>query len=239
MRLSFRTGLMLGVLLPCCGGVLVASEIDELRARAKVLHSEAALLTDRGDMEKAAKLKKESVNLLEEAQRLELEGKSPEKTVNDNGARHLKEHLQDLLAMERKLTMAKASDRELGELREQIAGTERKLDTLRARKRGTADFPLEVRLQVEKLEAASRRIHHFRVAAENLKLAEAHDLARELIEKAEAMEREVNEAKAHLAMQVQNRHGGEQGLDVVRELRAEIERLRAEVKELRQQVDNR
>jgi DNA repair exonuclease SbcCD ATPase subunit len=239
MRLSFLTGLMLGLLLPCCGGVLVASEIDALRARAKVLHSETSLLTDRGDMEKATKLKKEAVNLLEEAQRLELEGKGPEKAVNDKVARHLKEHLQDLLAMERKLTKAKASDKELGEVRKQIAGTERKLDSVRARKSGMAKFPLEVRPQVEKLEAASRRIHHFRVAAENLKLAEAHDLARELIEKAEAMEREVNEAKAHLATQMQNRHGGEQGLDVVRELRAEVERLRAEVKELRKQVENR
>jgi hypothetical protein len=237
MRLSFLMGLMLGVMLACCGGVLVASEIDELRARAKVLHSEASLLTDHGDMERAAKLKKEAVNLLEEAQRLELEGKGLEK--NDKQARHLKEHLQNLLAMERKLTNAEASDKELGEVREQIAGTERKLDSLRARKNSTARFPPEVRLQVEKLEAATRRIHHFRVAAENLRLAEAHDLARELIEKAQEMERDVNEAKAHLAMQMQNRHGGEQGPDMVRELRTEIERLRAEVKELRQQVDNR
>lgn len=237
MRLSFLTRLMLTLLLACCGGVLVASETDELRARAKALHSEASMLTDRRDMERAAKLKKEAVNLLEEAQRLELEGKGPEK--NDKEARHIKEHLQDLLAMERKLTTVKASDKELGEVREQIAGAERKLDSLRARKSGAAKFPLEVRLQVEKLEAATRRIHHFRVAAENLQLAEAHDLARELIKKADEMERDVHEAKAHLAAQMQNRHGGEQGPDIVRQLRAEIERLRAEVKELRQQVDNR
>jgi polyhydroxyalkanoate synthesis regulator phasin len=89
------------------------------------------------------------------------------------------------------------------------------------------------------LEVASRRIHHLRVAAQNLKMAEAHDLAHDLMEKAESMERDVQEGKKRLAAEMQKAHGGEHGPDVVRELRAEIERLRAEVKELRQKVEER
>jgi polyhydroxyalkanoate synthesis regulator phasin len=89
------------------------------------------------------------------------------------------------------------------------------------------------------LEAATRRIHHLRVAAQNLKMAEAHELAHEIMKKAESMERDVQERKKRLAAEIQKAHGGEHGPDVVRELRAEIERLRAEVKELRQKVEKR
>jgi hypothetical protein len=98
-----------------------------------------------------------------------------------------------------------------------------------------------MRAQVEKLEVASRRIHHIRVAAENLKMAEMHDLARQLMEKAEVMEREVQEAKQRLAAEMHEAHvhRAEELPDVVRELRAEIERLRADVKELRQKIEKR
>ena len=70
-------------------------------------------------------------------------------------------------------------------------------------------------------------------------MAEAHDLAHQLMEKAEAMEHEVQEGKKRLAAKMQKAHGGEHGPDVVRVLKEEIERLRAEVKELRQKVEKR
>jgi predicted nucleic acid-binding Zn-ribbon protein len=80
-----------------------------------------------------------------------------------------------------------------------------------------------------------------RVAAQNLKMAEMHDVAHKIMEQAEAMERDVQEAKQRLAEAMhegQERHG-EHGPDVVRELKKEIERLRAEVKELSQKVEKR
>lgn len=90
---------------------------------------------------------------------------------------------------------------------------------------------------------AGRRIHHLRVAAKNLKMAEMHDLAHKLMEQAEEMEGDVQEAKKRLAAKMHKGHERHEdhrhGPDVVRELKAEIERLRAEVRELSQKVEKR
>ena len=232
-------GLVLGLLLLCCDGVLLASEADELREKAKAMRKEASALAERGNMKEAAQLKNEAAKLLEAAEGLGLTGKVAAKSKTEMRARHPKERLQDLLAQARKLKETNASEKELAEVREQIAGVEKELASLRVRRGGKAELPPEFRPQIEKLEAATRRIHHFRVAAENLQAAEAHDLARELMERAEAMERDVREAKTQLAAEMHKRDGEEPGEDVVRGLHAEIERLRAEVKELRQQLDKR
>ena len=80
-----------------------------------------------------------------------------------------------------------------------------------------------------------------RVSAQNLKIAEAHDLAHQLMKKAKAMERDLQVGKQRLAaaMQEVQSHQGEQMPDSVRELRAEIERLQVEVKELSQKGEKR
>jgi hypothetical protein len=218
----------------------VASEADELRDRAKAMQKESSVLADRGNMDEAKQLKQEAVKLLEAAEQLELKDKGfGQPGIEKKRARHPKQRLEDLLAQERKLKETNASESDLAEVREQIARTERELDLLRAGRTEKPDLPPEFRPQIEQLEAATRRIHHLRVAAENLKLAEAHDLARELVERAEAMERDVQGAKMQLAAQMHKRQGGDQVPDVIRELRAEVERLRAEVNELRQQVEER
>ena len=78
------------------------------------------------------------------------------------------------------------------------------------------------------------------MAAEHLKAAGADDLARDLMQKSEAMEREFAEAKRKLAAEMQARvREGSGGGDGPRELKAEIERLRAEVAELRQAVEEK
>jgi hypothetical protein len=230
--------MILGLLL-LCGGVVLASEADELRERAKAMRKEASVLAERGNKEQAERLEKESVKLLEAAERMELKNKGSGEPGIDKEVRHLKDRLQDLLAKEKKMREANAPEKELAAVREQIAGTERELHTIHAHHAGHGKLPPEFHAHAEKLETASRRIHHLRVAAENLKMAEAHDLAHQLMEKAEAMEREVQEGKKRLAAEMQKAHGGEHGPDVVRELKEEIERLRAEVKELRQKVEKR
>lgn len=229
-------------LLFCRVVALDASEANELRERAKSMRKEAAALAERGNTEQAERLERESLNLLEAAERMELKVKAREEGDRpsiDNEVQRLKEWLHKLLAAERKLREANASGKELAEVREQIAGTEQELQTIQAHHVGQVKLPIEFHAQAEKLEAASRRIHHLRVAAENLKMAEAHDLAKQLMEKAEAMEREVQAGKQQLAAEIQKVHGREQGPDVVRELKEEIQRLRAEVKELRQKVEQR
>ena len=241
MQRTTLSGMILGLLVFCCGGVLFASEANELRERAKAIRKKASISAEQGKPDQAERLERESAELLEAAERLDLKATGGSESGIDKEVRHLKDRLQDLVAQEKKMREANASKKELAALREQIAGTERDLQMIHAHHAGPGKLPPEFHPQVEKLEAASRRIHHLRVAAENLKMAEAHDLAHQLMEKAEAMEREVQEGKRRLAAEMHKGHErhGEHGPDVVRELKEEIERLRAEVKELRQKVEKR
>ena len=239
------SGMLLGVMLLCCVGVLLASEADELRERAKAVRKQAALIAEQGNREEAERLEKEAVALLEAAERQETKAKEHgdkgDRPGLDKEVHHLKERLHDLLTKERKLKEASAPEQELAEVREQIAGTERELRQIHARHGERDEIPPAFRAQAEKLEIASRRIHHLRVAAENLKRAEEHDLAHSLMEKAEAMEREVQLSKERLAAEMHRapEHQRELGPDVLRELREEIQRLRAEVRELREKVEKR
>lgn len=194
------SGMILGLLLSCFGGVVRASQVDELREKAKAMRKEASALAEKGDKEQAEKLEKESMKLLETAERMERKdkerGEKRDRPDIDKEVRHLKDRLK-------------------------------------------AELPPEYRPQAERLEAVARRIHHIRVAAENLKLAEAHDLAHQLMEKAEVMERELKDGKQRLAAEMQKRQDVKDGPEIVRDLRAENERLRSEIKELRQKVENR
>jgi polyhydroxyalkanoate synthesis regulator phasin len=89
-----------------------------------------------------------------------------------------------------------------------------------------------------KLEEAGRRIKHLRIAAKNLHAAGADDLAKQLMEKAEAMEREAREAKMRMMEETKHRGGPEIGSipAQIEELRREVGRLREEMKELGQHV---
>ena len=89
-----------------------------------------------------------------------------------------------------------------------------------------------------KLEETGRRIKHFRIAAENLHAAGADDLAKQLMEKAEIMEREARETKMRM-MEGAERHVGPEmgGIPAqIEELRREVGRLREEMNELGQHV---
>lgn len=90
----------------------------------------------------------------------------------------------------------------------------------------------------EEAKAAAERGEKRR-AAEHLKLAEAHDLAHQLMEKADVMEREVQDGKRRLAEEMQKQRGEPEGMDVVQDLRVEVAKLRAEIKELRAKLMNR
>jgi DNA repair exonuclease SbcCD ATPase subunit len=207
------------------------------------MRKEASALAEKGDKEQAERLEKESAKLLEAAERMgrkdKERGEKRDRPDIDKEVRYLKDRLNDLTAKERKMKEAQAPKQELAEVREQISGTERELHMIHLRHAGKAELPPEYRPQAERLEAVARRIHHIRVAAENLKLAEAHDLAHQLMEKAEVMERELQDGKQRLAAEMQKLQGVNDGPEIVRDLRAENERLRSEIKELRQKVENR
>lgn len=229
-------------LLFCTGGVLLASEVDELRQRAKARRHEASVMAQQGKPDQAERLEQEALKLLAAAERMEhaeSESKETSESAIDKEVRYLKSRLQELMAQEKKLRAAKAPEPELALVREQIEQTERELHRSSEPSAEKAKLPPQFQMQAEKLAAAAKRVHHFRLAAQNLKLAEAHDLAHQLMEKAEAMEHEVQEGKQKLMAEMHHGQGKEHGPDVVHQLKREIERLRAEVQQLRQKLESR
>lgn len=218
-----RWGLLVGVLGFTLTWSLMAGEVDELRAKAKRLRNEAAAQAGNGNPQAAEELERESNKLLEKAERLEHE--SPEPHLNDG---RLKERLQDLVQEEQKLIESNAPP----EARDRVSKQIHEVKTLLAHRARPDSDPKH------HLELAARRVQHLRVAAENLKLAEAHDLAQEVMKKAEAQEREIGEAKRRLAEQGE-RERKKHDAPEVQELRSEVERLRAELQELRQAVKER
>ncbi len=238
MMRTFLKGLTIALLL-VGATTLRASAQGELREKARAMQKEAAALAERGRGDAAERLNREATQLIEEAERQEVRAR-------DNGPRpeierefgHLKERLQDLLARQRQLREKDAPEPERAEVREQIAGTERELAALRERMGDGPPRP-EFEAQARKIEQTTRRIHHIRVAAENLKAAEAHDLAMQLMEKAEAMEREVGEAKERLVREMEQRGKPDPRDAEIRELREQNERLRGKIWELRQNLERR
>ena len=135
-------GMILGLLLSCFSGVARASQVDELREKAKAMRKEASALAEKGNKEQAEKLEKESMKLLEAAERMERKdkerGEKRDRPDIDKEVRHLKDRLNDLAAKERKMKEAQAPKQELAEVREQISGTERELEKRKRRKRNAA-----------------------------------------------------------------------------------------------------
>ena len=136
MQRTTLSGMILGLMLLCCGGILFASEADELRKRAKAMRKEASVLAERGNKEQAERFEKEAVALLEAAEQLELKaegrGEKGDRPDIEKEVRQLKERLHDLLAKERKLKEAKAPEKALAEVRQQIAGTGKTNWTIKA-----------------------------------------------------------------------------------------------------------
>ena len=233
MRFATLARLVLSSVVLASTGFVNADEAEELKSRARVVKSEAAQLLENGHKEEAEKLFQESKELM--ARAMELSGKKGA----DHGSEypdiaHLKERLQDLRAAREKAEAAKAPEQEIRELREQISGTERKLGEL-MKHHQKPEIPPQHREHVEKLEQTARRIKHVRMAAENLKAAEMHDMAHELLNRAEAMENELHAAKEELA-HAMKAHGPEKG-EEIHKLRKENEHLRSELNELRKAVD--
>ncbi|MFO1000398.1 MAG: hypothetical protein U0936_08665 [Planctomycetaceae bacterium] len=233
MRFATLASLFLSSVVLASTAVVNADEAEELKSRARAVKSEAAQLLENGHKEEAEKLFQESKALM--ARAMELSGKKgPDHRSENPDIAHLKERLQDLRAAREKAEAAKAPEQEIRELREQITGTERKLGELMKRQQ-KPEIPPQYREHAEKLEQTARRIKHVRVAAENLKAAEMHDMAHELIDRAEAMEKELHAAKEKIAHAMKD-HGAGNGEETLK-LRTENEHLRAELVELRKVVE--
>lgn len=217
-----------------------ASESDELRERAQAVKKEAAELAKAGRGEEAEKLARKANELLEAAERLE--GKGPKGLRPE--FEKLRGLFKNLVEKERQMKELGAPEKEMAEIRERIAKAKEELarSGLHWRFEGPKEprpFGPPASEAMAKLEETGRRIKHFRTAAENLREAGANEIAKELMEKAEHMEREAREAKMRLAKEGEHRPGPKMGplpMMQFQEMRAEIERLRGELNELRQRV---
>jgi len=245
MNVTTYSKLILGLVLFISGGALFASDVDELRERAKAMRTKAAILAEQGNKDQAQQIEKESTKLLVMAERLESKSNGrPEKQVGfgiDKEILQLKDRLQDLLNKERIMRDERAPESELMKVRGEIADVERALHKIQAQHAERGEQRPEFRAQIEKLERVGQRLHHLRVAAEHLKLAEELDLAHKLMEKAADIERDVHAAKLRLAaeMHADSEHHGADRPDLVVKLKEENERLRAELRELKLNADKR
>jgi peptidoglycan hydrolase CwlO-like protein len=99
-----------------------------------------------------------------------------------------------------------------------IEGTERQLHQLQAEQKRRLAEPRPS----DDLDEAGRSVEHMRIAAKHLKAAGMHDLAHDLLEKAEAMQRE------------QTRGRGAKEMD---DLRREVDKIESHHKELQRKFD--
>jgi hypothetical protein len=167
---------------------------------------------------------------------------SAEADAHARVAQKLNERLLDLLTAEREFSKEPGADAKRTEIREQVEKIRRELEEMS--RPHARNLPPEVIEQTEKLERAGRRLHHLRVAAENLKAAEMHDMAHAVMEKAGHLEKEVHAQKEELAHAIRNHHRGESGHppehvahEEMNHLRQEVEALRRELKEAHQSLD--
>ncbi len=217
--------------------VLRASQHDELRDKARAFQKAAAALAEIGRTQAAEQLERESQAIIREAERQEgqVKRETPRPDIEQELG-HLKERLQDLRLKQKKQVEAKASEQDQAVVREHISATERELTALKQRLAGRQPRP-EFEAQARNIEEAARRIHHIRVAAENLKAAGIHEVAMKLTEQADKMEREVGEVKERLAREMERSGSADPRDAEIRELRNQNERLQTEIRELRQKLE--
>ena len=164
---------------------------------------------------------------------------------------------QELVALREKAQHPETPEEARGDLKREIQQLEQRLKQASGERPAVKktdagqlekkpELSPELREQAERLEMAARRVKHVRTAAENLMAAEMPDMAHELMQRAEGMERELAAAKEQLMHRAHAGHGeprDERGpqreaealrnenralQNELRELRGLVEKLRAE-----------
>jgi len=147
----------------------------------------------------------------------------------------LKERLADLMAQAREAE-ANGQRERLADLKPQITELQQLLKRIGP---PTPELPPELRPEAEKLEILARPINHVFAAAETLAAAEMPDLAHELRQKAEAMERELAAGKEQLMAKAQPRKSPkpEEPNRELQTLREENERLQRQLREISERLE--
>ncbi len=200
------------------GAALVwASEADEIRERADAMRRQAAQLAEHGLKNKAAELMQKVQAMLAEAERLELHRQDRRSAESAE----LEKQLEQLRQEERQLRI-------VGDQKERHADVQREIARVETELRERSQpRPLQHDQAVAPDEIA-RRLGHMRAAADHLHHAGLHEVADRVAEQANAVERELQERRAHPEADVM--HEITRQLD---ELRREVGRLRDDVNELK------
>lgn len=243
MKINTCSKLLLGLVF-LNGPALFASDSDDLRNKAKSMQTKAALLAEQGKLDQAQRVENESIKLLEMAERQEANLK--EHSEGDNGFKNerevsqLKDRLNDLRNKERILREEQASQSDFDKVHGEMADIERELHKIRshhAEKMHGQPQRLhpQHRAQMEKLEKVGQRVYHLRIASQHAKQAQVHELAHQLMARAEDLERDMQAAKKQLAAEIQAfaEQPREGNSELVSKLMEENERLRMEIRELK------
>lgn len=249
MRYSILMMSAVGLALLVSVSPASAQDVEELERMALALQKEAAELFEKGHEDEAHSLERESEELVLKARQLMKREKSQKSDgdlvknpdASDPENQHLRqllrERLLDLRDAREQAEARKAPEQELNEIRVKISQTERKLAHLMEIPHSPQKIPPQFQAQAEKLGHAARRLQHVRVAAENLKAAEMHDMAHELMKKAESMEHDIQVAKVELAKMMHDAESKDpEPKGELQQLRSENEALRREMKELREVI---
>lgn len=254
MKINTCSKLLLGLAF-LNGPALFASDIEDLRNKAKSMQTKAARLAEQGKMEQAQRLENESMKLMEMAERQEANFKvhdESESGFRDNReVSQLKDRLNDLRNKERILREEQASQSDFDKVHGEMADIERELHKIRSRQTERMHgqpqhfHPQHMhpqhRAQMEKLEKVGQRVHHLRIASQHAKQADVHELAHQLMARAEDLEHDMQAAKKQLAAEMQAfaEQPGQGHSEQVSKLKEENEQLRAEIRELRLNVGKR
>lgn len=204
-------------------------DATELRERAIAMRHEAAELLAKGHDEESNRLTKQSMELLEKAHQVASAIKHDDVDSLPEIA-ELHERLRELHSAHNEAKASKSEDR-VRELEQKIEQTKQKLAYPSDRRQLGESEGVAKSARMKKLELATRRIRHMRMAAENLKAAELHDLAHEVMKKAEGLERDVHVAREEMERATSNKNSDAMEKEL-QELRRENERLRNALNEL-------
>lgn len=242
MRYSVLKTAAFGLSILAFASIVNADDLLELKEKIVAAKVEAAELRKLGKIEQAEATERDAETLTieaekkidEEHQSRDVKHKKEKDRSNEHSAVvHLKQRLHVLLKEMKK----SESDEVRNELREKIGHVERELAEAseQAKHQSHGEVPPQFREHAAKIGMMAERVQHVRIAAENLKAAEMHDMAHELMEKAEHMEREVHELKAGLAKEMNSVKGNPEpnGDDELQDLRAQNKQLQRELQELR------
>jgi hypothetical protein len=260
MLTVIRAIVIAGLLVVSLSAVTQADEAAERRAKAlnpgfkddlthairdekEVEHWGQALMEAAAELRQNGRLQEaEELEAAVMARRAAREARSAEADAHARVAQKLNERLLDLLTVERELSQEPGADAKRAEIREQLESVQRQLEEM-SRPNGR-DLPPELSHQIRRIELAERHLQHLRVAAENLKAAEMHDMANEVMEKVGPLEKGINARKKELAQAIRNHHRVESGHppehganEEMNHLRLEVEVLRRELKEAHQALD--